>query len=419
MANALYAQSGGVTSVINASALGVIEAAGTYADKIDKVYAAINGINGILREELVDLSVEDQQELKKLMHTPGGAFGSCRYKLKPGNQADFLRILAVFKAHDIQYFFYNGGGDSQDTINKIAQFCQERDYPLRCIGIPKTIDNDLPMTDNSPGFASTAKYVAVSVLEASLDVESMCDSSTKVFIMEVMGRHTGWIAAAAGAIQQEHRDPPHIILLPERPLDREKFLNKVKQTVAEMGFCTIVVSEGIRDQQGKHICAANRKDDFGHAQLGGVAMSIAELVNQQLGFKYHWAVLDYLQRSARHLASQVDLDQAYAVGKAAVDFAMQGENAILPVIVRTSDTPYQWTIGKAPLAEVANQEKFLPDSFISADGFAITEKAKDYFLPLLRGEAYPPYHNGIPLFARLKKVRVTKKCKSAISTNSE
>ena len=412
MANALYAQSGGVTAVINASALGVIESANIHFDKINKIYAASNGISGILREELLDLSAEDPQELQKLMHTPGGAFGSCRYKLKPDNQNDFLRVLEVFKAHDIRYFFYNGGGDSQDTSHKIAQFCQQQAYPVTCIGVPKTIDNDLPLTDNSPGFASTAKYVAVSALEASLDVQSMCDSSTKVFIMEVMGRHTGWIAAASGVIKEKPEDPPHIILLPERPLDTEKLLTKISETVQQVGFCTIVVSEGVRHKDGTHILTAKSRDDFGHAQLGGVAMSIAKIVQAKLGLKYHWAVLDYLQRSARHLASQVDLDQAYALGKAAVEFALAGENAIMPIIIRTSNTPYQWAIDKAPLAQIANQEKSLPDDFISEDGFSITTKAKDYFLPLIHGEAYPPYHNGIPVSAKLKKVPVNKRCNS-------
>lgn len=410
MANVLYAQSGGVTAVINASALGVIETVQAYPQKFGTMYAAINGISGLLREELVDIATEDADEIKKLRYTPGGAFGSCRYKLKPEDQQAFHRVLDVFKAHDIRYFFYNGGGDSQDTTYKIAQFCQQHDYPMHCIGIPKTIDNDLPITDNSPGFASVAKYVAVSTLEASLDVASMCDSSTKVFIMEVMGRHTGWIAAASGVIKQHPQDPPHIILLPERPLIKDQFLNKVRQTVAQCGFCVIVVSEGVRDQDGQHLYTTKRKDDFGHAQLGGVAMTIADLIAQQLGLKYHWAVLDYLQRSARHLASQVDVDQAYAVGKAAVTFAIQGEHAVLPVIVRTSHQPYTWKIEKASLAAVANQEKFLPEHFISEDGFGITQQARDYFLPLIQGEAYPPYAGGIPLVARLKKIRVMKKC---------
>ena len=410
MANALYAQSGGVTAVINASALGVIETVRAHPQHFGRIYAAINGISGLLREDLMDIAAEDPDEIPKLRYTPGGAFGSCRHKLKPDNAQELHRILSVFKAHDIRYFFYNGGGDSQDTTHKIAQFCQQQAYSVQCIGIPKTIDNDLPITDNSPGFGSVAKYVAVSAREASLDVASMCDSSTKVFIMEVMGRHAGWIAAAAGIIKQHPEDSPHIILLPERPFLQEQFLAKVQATVAQCGFCVVIVAEGLRDAQGNHLHTARRQDDFGHAQLGGVAMAIAGLVEQKLGLKYHWAVLDYLQRSARHLASQVDVDQAYAVGKAAVAYAIQGENAILPVIRRISDNPYQWNIGKAPLAEVANQEKILPEHFIAADGFGITQAARDYLLPLIQGEAYPPYVQGLPVFARLKKVSVPKKC---------
>lgn len=409
--NAFYAQSGGVTAVINASACGVIQTARKHPDKIGHVYAGRNGIIGALMEELIDTNLESDADIEALRYTPAGAFGSCRYKLKSleQNQAEYQRLLEVFKAHDIGYFFYNGGGDSQDTANKVAQLAQTMNYPLTCIGIPKTVDNDLPITDNCPGFGSVAKYVAVSIEEAGLDVASMAESSTKVFIMEVMGRHTGWIAAAGSLAARKEDQAPHIILLPEVTFNEEKFLAKVTDCVTRYGYCAIVVSEGVKNAEGKFLSDAGLKDAFGHTQLGGVAPVIAQLIKSKLGYKYHWAVADYLQRAARHIASKVDVEQAYAMGKAAVEFALAGKNAIMPTIVRESDSPYRWSIGEALLCDVANIEKHLPHEYISADGFGITEAGKRYLLPLIQGEDYPPYENGLPRYVRLKNQLIAKK----------
>lgn len=409
--NAFYAQSGGVTAVINASACGVIETARANKDQIGKVYAGRNGIIGALTEDLIDTSKESTKSIAALKHTPGGAFGSCRYKLKSieENRMEYERLIEVFEAHDIGYFFYNGGGDSQDTAHKVSQLSQSMGYPIKAIGIPKTVDNDLPITDNCPGFGSVAKYVAVAAREAGLDVASMCESSTKIFILEVMGRHAGWIAAAGGLAVEEEGDPPHIIVFPEIPFEQNKFLRKTKQTVQKHGFCVIVVSEGARLKDGTFLTDSGAKDVFGHVQLGGIAPMIANMINQELGYKYHWAVADYLQRSARHLASATDLEQAYAVGKAAVEFALAGKDAIMTTIVRKNTKKYSWTIGEAPLSAVANVERSMPRDFITKDGFGITEKAYEYLSPLVQGEAYPPYKNGIPQIARLKKIPVKKK----------
>lgn len=413
--NAFYAQSGGVTAVINASACGVIETARRNRAKIGTVYAGRNGIIGALTEDLIDTSKESTQAIAALRYTPAGAFGSCRYKLKSIDQhrAAYERLIEVFKAHDIGYFFYNGGGDSQDTANKVSQVSEQMGYPLTCIGIPKTVDNDLPITDNCPGFGSVAKYVAVSIREAGLDVASMAATSTKVFIMEVMGRHTGWIAAAGGLSAEKTGDAPHIILFPEITFDPEKFLARVKECVEKFGYCAVVVSEGVRNHEGKFLSESGLRDAFGHAQLGGVAPVIASLVKEKLGYKYHWAVADYLQRSARHIASKVDVDQAYAVGKVAVEFALKGKNAVLPVIVRKPGKKYRWTIGEAKLADVANIEQTVPRDFITKDGFNITEKARRYLQPLIGGEAYPPYKNGLPQYVKLKNIAVRKKLKTS------
>jgi ATP-dependent phosphofructokinase / diphosphate-dependent phosphofructokinase len=410
-ANAFYAQSGGVTAVINASACGVIETARRHKDRIGKVLAGRNGIVGALTEELIDTSRESAAVIAGLRSTPGGAFGSCRYKLKSleQNRREYERLLAVFKAHDIRYFFYNGGGDSQDTASKVAQFAATMNYPMSCIGIPKTVDNDLPLTDCCPGFGSVAKYVAISTREAALDVASMCETSTKVFVLEVMGRHAGWIAAAAGLAQEQPGDPPHIILLPEVPFERDAFLAKVRATVAREGYCVIVVSEGAQYADGTFLADAGGKDAFGHTQLGGVAPTIARMVKDELGFKYHWAVADYLQRAARHVASATDVAQAYAVGQAAVELALAGRTAVMPTIVRKRDKPYRWEIGEAPLAKVANVERRMPRSFISRDGFGITAAARRYLAPLIEGEDYPTYRNGLPCYVRLKNVLVAKK----------
>ena len=411
--NAIYAQSGGVTSVINATAGGVIEAA-RKSKRINKLYAGKNGIRGLLREDIIDTSIEDIVEIKKLQHTPGGIFGSCRHKLKDSssNKKEYERLIEVFRAHDIGYFFYNGGGDSQDTTNKISQFTIDAGFPVQCIGIPKTVDNDLPYTDNCPGFGSVAKYVATSAREASLDVQSMSESSTKVFIMEVMGRHAGWIAASSGLAHDKNNSAPHIILLPEVPFYKAKFLKRVKETIKKHDFCVIVVSEGARFKNGEFIADAGTVDSFGHKQLGGVAPTIAEMIKDNLGYKYHWAVSDYLQRAARHISSKTDLDQAYAVGKAAVRFALSGENAVMPIIKRVSSNPYSWKIDKVKLSKVANVERKLPQNFITKDGFGVTEACKNYLRPLIQGEAYPPYKDGVIETASLKNKVVKKKLKT-------
>jgi len=408
--NAFYGQSGGVTSVINASAAGVIQTAKKYPDHINKVYVGENGILGALSENLIDSSLESDSDIEALKYTPSGAFGSCRYKLKSleEHKLEYERLIEVFKAHDIRYFFYNGGGDSQDTAHKVSQLSESMGYPVTCIGVPKTIDNDLPFTDCSPGFASVAKYVAVSIMEASLDVASMAATSTKVFVMEVMGRHAGWIAAAAALASDERDLGPDIILFPEIDFNQQAFLDKVNATVESKGYCCIVVSEGVKQSDGKFLSDSGVRDAFGHAQLGGVAPVVADLVKQAHGYKCHWAVCDYLQRAARHIAAAPDVEHAYALGKAAVEFAVQGENAIMPTIVRTSDNPYSWEIGKAPLAEVANVEEMMPADYISDDGFYITPKCKTYLQPLIEGEDYPPYKNGLPTYVKLQKHKVKK-----------
>ncbi|MDG1205299.1 MAG: 6-phosphofructokinase [Pseudomonadales bacterium] len=410
--NAFYAQSGGVTSVINASACGVIETVRA-SKKIGKVFAGKNGIIGALHEELIDTSKESRATIAGLRHTPAGAFGSCRYKLKSveENRAEYERLIEVFKAHDIGYFFYNGGGDSQDTANKVAHLSQEMGYPLTCIGIPKTVDNDLPFTDCCPGFGSVAKYVAVSTREAGLDVASMAESSTKVFVLEVMGRHAGWIAAAGGLAKEEKNDPPHVILFPEIAFDKSKFLAKVKDSVDKVGFCVVVASEGAQYADGRFVADAGMKDAFGHTQLGGVAPSLVDMIKQAHGYKCHWSVADYLQRAARHIASGTDVEQAYAMGKAAVEFALAGKNAVMPTIVRKKSKPYRWVIGEAPLSKVANVEKKMPRGYITKDGYGITAKCREYLQPLIAGEDYPPYKNGLPQYVRLKKQLLKKKLK--------
>jgi len=409
--NAFYAQSGGVTAVINASACGVIETARRHRDRIGRVYAGRNGIIGALTEDLIDTGRETRRAIAGLRHTPSGAFGSCRYKLKglEQNRREYERLIEVFAAHDIGYFFYNGGGDSADTCLKISQLSASLGYPVQAIHIPKTVDNDLPITDNCPGFGSVAKYVAVSTREASFDVASMAKTSTKVFVLEVMGRHAGWIAAAGGLAADADLDLPVVILFPEIPFEADRFLARVDAMVRQYGYCSVVVSEGVRGSDGKFLSDQGLRDAFGHAQLGGVAPVIAALIKQRLGLKYHWGVADYLQRAARHIASKTDVDQAYAVGKAAVQLALKGHNAVMPTIERLSNRPYRWKIGLAPLDKVANVEKMMPKNFITKDGFGITAACRAYLLPLIRGEDYPPYKNGLPAYVRTKNVPVPKR----------
>jgi ATP-dependent phosphofructokinase / diphosphate-dependent phosphofructokinase len=393
--NAFYAQSGGVTAVINASACGVIETSRKHKSRIGKVYAGRNGILGALQEDLIDTSRESSAAIRALRHTPAGAFGSARYKLKKfeDSAAQYERLIEVFKAHDIGYFFYNGGGDSADTCLKIAQLASRVDYPLKAIHVPKTVDNDLPLTDCCPGFGSVAKYVAV-------------------FILEVMGRHAGWIAAAGGLAAEKAGDSPQIILFPEMTFDEEKFCARVRECVEKYGYCAVVVSEGVKNSEGKFLADAGTRDAFGHAQLGGVGPVVAEIVKRKLGYKYHWAVADYLQRAARHIASKVDVEQAYAVGKAAVELALKGANSVMPTIVRVADKPYRWKIGVARLEDVANQEKKLPRDYITADGMHITAKARRYLAPLIKGEDYPPYRDGLPQYVTLKNTPVKRKLKT-------
>ena len=409
--NAFYAQSGGVTAVINASACGVIETARRHPTRIGKLYAGRNGILGALDEELVDIGRESAAAIAALRHTPGGAFGSARYKLKglDEHRAEYERLIEVFRAHDIGYFFYNGGGDSADTCLKVSRIGTSLGYPIVAIHVPKTVDNDLPITDTCPGFGSVAKYVAISTQEAALDVRSMSRTSTKVFILEVMGRHAGWIAAAAGLAGSKAGDAPHIILFPEIAFDEAAFLVRVTECVRKYDYCVIVVSEGARHADGRFLADAGTVDAFGHKQLGGVAPVLAAIVRDKLKLKYHYAIADYLQRSARHIASRVDVEQAYAVGRAAVELALKGENAVMPTIVRRSDHPYRWSVGKAALADVANQEKMMPRNYITRDGFGITAAARRYLAPLISGEDYPPYRHGLPAYGSLKLVRVKKK----------
>jgi 6-phosphofructokinase len=407
--NAFYAQSGGVSAVINASACGVIETARKHQDRIGKIFAGRNGIIGALTEDLIDTGRESDASIAALRSTPSGAFGSCRFKLKSleASKREYQRLIDVFKAHNIGYFFYNGGGDSADTCFKVSQLSQALAYPLQAIHVPKTIDNDLAVTDCCPGFGSVAKYVAVSTLEASFDVRSMAKTSTKVFVMEVMGRHAGWIAAAGGLV--EDHGIPVVILFPEIEFDQARFIARVDQLVKQHGYCTIVVSEGSHYADGRFLAEQGTRDAFGHAQLGGAAPVVANMVKEALGYKFHWAVADYLQRSARHIASRTDVKQAYELGQHAVKLALKGHNAVMPTVERVSDTPYRYKIGMAPLAKVANVEKFMPRDFITKDGFGITAKCKRYLVPLIQGEDPPKYQNGLPKYVTLKNVAVPKK----------
>ncbi len=409
--NAFYAQSGGVTAVINASAAGVIETARQHPDRIGNVYAGRNGIIGALTEDLIDTSMESDAAIAALRYTPSGAFGSCRYKLKSleENRREYERLIEVFKAHDIGYFFYNGGGDSADTCYKVSQLSETLGYPVQAIHVPKTVDNDLPITDNCPGFGSVAKYIAVSTREASYDVRSMSKTSTKIFVIEVMGRHAGWIAAAGGLVADAQNDIPLVILFPEIEFDQDKFMARVREKVEKYDYCTIVVSEGAHWPDGRFLAEQGTRDAFGHAQLGGAAPVVANMIKDALGYKFHWAVADYMQRAARHIASKTDVDQAYALGKAGVEFALAGDNSIMPTVVRTSNAPYAWEIGKAPLSKVANVEKMMPSEYISNDGYGISDACREYLVPLIQGEDYPPYSNGMPDYVTLKNMGVARK----------
>ncbi|MGB5398323.1 MAG: 6-phosphofructokinase, partial [Gammaproteobacteria bacterium] len=360
--NAFYAQSGGVTAVINASACGVIETARKHKDKIGKVYAGRNGIIGALTEDLIDTGKETKTAIAGLRHTPSGAFGSCRFKMKSleDNRLEYERLIEVFKAHNIGYFFYNGGGDSADTCLKVSQIGDTMGYPITAVHVPKTVDNDLPITDNCPGFGSVAKYIAVSTMEASFDVASMCATSTKVFVLEVMGRHAGWIAAAGAMASTPEHEIPIIVLFPEVEFNKEKFLKTVDDKVKKFGYCSVVVSEGVHWPDGKFLAETGLKDAFGHSQLGGAAPVVANMIQDGLGYKYHWGVADYMQRAARHIASKTDVDQAYATGKAAVEYAIKGHNSVMPAIKRVSNKPYKWKIEMAPLSKIANVDKMMP-----------------------------------------------------------
>ena len=409
--NAFYAQSGGVSAVINASACGLLQTARQHSEAIGKVYAGRNGIIGALTEDLIDTSLESEAAIAALKHTPGAAFGSCRYKLTSIHEqrAQYERLIEVFHAHDIGFFFYNGGGDSQDTAYKVSQMGAGLAYPIVCVGIPKTVDNDLPLTDCSPGFGSVAKYLATSIREAAFDLASMSRTSTKVFALEVMGRHAGWMTAACALAGEKEGDAPHILLLPELAFNEERFLAKVEEALERYGHCVIAASEGVKGPDGEFLSASGLKDAFGHTQLGGIVPLITNLISAKLGCKCHWAVADYLQRSARHIASATDVEQAYAVGRAAVEFAIAGRSAVMPAIRRLSDAPYRWEIIEVPLSEVANQEKLLSPNFISADGFGITEAARRYLAPLIVGEAYPPFKDGLPDYVKLQNAPAPKK----------
>ena len=409
--NIFYAQSGGVTPVINATAAGVIDAYNKNKKSFGKLYVGKNGILGALNEELIDISKEDKTQLALLKQTPGGAFGSCRIKLSDFKKSkkDFERLYEVFKKHNIRYFFYNGGGDSQDTTNKVSKFFKERNYSIVCIGLPKTIDNDLPVTDNCPGFGSVAKYIATSTLEASLDVKSMCETSTKVFVLEVMGRHAGWLAASAGVIKEKAGDAPHLILFPEIQFNQSSFLKKVKETTIKYGYCVIIASEGIKDSKNKFLSDSGLKDSFGHAQLGGVAPVLSSIITSKLKYKVHWAVSDYLQRAARHVASAVDVEQAYALGLESIKIAKLDNNIMLTIKSTAIKQKYKWSISSTNLDNVANVEKMLPKNFIKSNGFEITRSCKEYISNLIQGEDYPSYDNGFPQYAKLECKTIKKK----------
>ena len=409
MMNLLYLQSGGVSSVINVSACGVLEEAYRHSQLITGIYSAAFGIHGLLNEEIYDVTNLNKETLRAIRCMPGGVFGSSRHRIVDAHEDDseYQRLLNIFRAHGISCFLYNGGGGSMAAAEKIADYCRTLNFPISCIGIPKTIDNDMEQTDNCPGYGSVAKFTATTTREAGLDVASTYTSSTKVLLMEVMGRHAGWIAAAAGLAQQEVDDPPHLIIFPERPLNKKDFLNKVDECVKRIGYCVVIVAEGARGEDGEYINA--NVTSSGHRQLGGAAMVLAILIKELLGYKYHCVISDYLQRSARHLSSQVDVEHAYAVGSAAVRYALAGKDCVVPMITRISSSPYKWKINEVSLKVVANKEKFLPQSYISKDGYGISDTAREHILPLIQGEAYPIYQDGLPQMTRHRFPLLTKK----------
>ncbi|MBM3864976.1 MAG: 6-phosphofructokinase [Verrucomicrobia bacterium] len=405
--NVLVGQSGGPTSVINASVAGIVNEALNH-ECIEEIYGALNGVLGILQEDLIDLASESQQQIRALRHTPGAALGTCRYKLK--SQADFDRVLEVFKVHNIRYFFYIGGNDSQDTADKISKLAQQQGYELRVIGVPKTIDNDLPITDHTPGYASAAKYIATSVREVACDNEAMGQGDL-VSIIEVMGRSAGWLAAGAAlAKRKDHpHDPPHLILLPEIAFNQEKVLEDVRRVLKRERYCLIVVAEGLIDQDGNYLAANAQTDAFGHAQLGGAGDALAEILGQNLpGVKVRVAKPGILQRCAAHAGSKTDADEAFLAGEAAVEAAVRGETDKMVTLLRGDGEQYTTETGLAPLSEVANSVKKLPREWINDDGVSMNFQFLRYAQPLIQGETVVPHDSGVPVFARLEKVRVEK-----------
>jgi len=409
-ANLFYAQSGGVTAVINATAAAVIQTARNRPDAVGKVLAGRHGILGALGEDLIDASAFATDDLAAIARLPGGVFGSCRFDLDAPerNPGQYDRLFEVFAAHDIGYFLYNGGNGSMDTVVKLSTAARQRGYRLVCIGVPKTVDNDIEGTDCCPGFGSAAKYVATSMLEAGLDLDAMASRVGRVFVMEVMGRNAGWLAAATALAATDEDQPPHIILMPEVPFDEAVFLERVKATVERLGYCAVTVSEGIRRSDGSLVMEQSH-DRKGRVQLGGAGQCIARLVHAAFGYKHHWAIPDYLQRAAGHTVSATDHAHACAVGRAAVEYAIDGRDGVMPAIRRVADDPYGWVVEPAALADVANRERLVPADFIRADGLHVTDAARRYLQPLIEGELRPPFVNGLPHYQRFKPGRVPRK----------
>ncbi|KUJ75795.1 6-phosphofructokinase [Thiomicrospira sp. XS5] len=398
--NVIYAQAGGVTAVINASAAGVIEMVKRHPEKFGKVYAAINGIVGVLEERLTDASRFSEDTLDRLKTQPGAAFQACRFDLDgiDENPGQYQRVLEVFRTYDIGYFFYNGGNGSMVTAQKVADYCSAHGHPVTCIGVAKTIDNDLALSHCSPGFGSAAKYIATSLLEATMDLFSMHNTSTKFFALEAMGRNVGWLTIAGGLIKTAMPDVPLLILPAERPFERSKFLDRVQHLIDTKGYCVCIVSEGLMDMDGHYISIENVEHTHNndYTQLGGVAHTLSGLVSNTFNCKTHSAVPDYLQRSASHLVSQTDWEMAYRAGKAAVQAALDGKHGVLPVIEVIDTHPLVWRYKNVDLFEVADLEKSVPDEFLTEDGMDITPAAIDYLLPLIKGERHIQYCNGLP-----------------------